>query len=858
MKKLFLLFAIISLIGLQSISAQPCVTVYLNDNNLPDLPPVLCVDETLSLCFEIGVDEATFDADLVTFNYELLMLDDGVDSTLTSVVLTNSYTSGGTTDPNATGKICFETPVPINTNPCDSFQVSLEIASVFYDDPACPVNTLAYDLNISDPALDLAGDDLNGLIPLLTIGGLNPIVRDVFPNPGWTFNVVQEPGCDGTTLAIVEILAADGTVCETLTDQGVAGMDGCPVVNASLPELTYTNFSMYTDADGIMQPNPCAVDTILPAQTFNCVENCTNSCPTVFLNDNNLPNLPNALCEGDLLNLCFDVAVDETIFDSSLIQFNYELSVGGTVVAVPLTTIYTSGTNIDPNATGQLCFSTDVPAGPDPCAPFDISLLIQSVFYTDADCPGGTLAYDLNLTDPPLVLTGDDLNGLIPLLAVGGLNPINVQGFPNPNWTYEVIQTPNCDGTTLGSIEIKAADGTVCETVTDLGTAGMDGCPAVNPLMPEFTYSAFSMIDVDDGNGGTMPVANPCAVELVIPAQTLIPCGSTCCPGATAAGPSVAVGCPGDPVQFCVTFDSVIDPTISVTANGVTQFGSSAGMEICVDLVFPDNADCTASEPFPITATAACDGVAIDLSGLVWSDPTVNDAATCGEVVGCTDMTACNYNAAATCDDDSCLPTPTCNTDICIGDTEIIDPLDACTCIVNVVQVLGCTDMAACNYNAAANCDDDSCIQAPVCNTDICLGDTEIVDPMDACACIVDVVQVLGCTDMAACNYNAAANCDDDSCIPAPVCNTDICLGDTEIVNPMDACSCIVDVVQVLGCTNMAANNFNASANCDDDTCTFDVEGCTDPCAPNYNPDADVDNGTCEDYVSDCNLVVQI
>jgi len=88
----------------------------------------------------------------------------------------------------------------------------------------------------------------------------------------------------------------------------------------------------------------------------------------------------------------------------------------------------------------------------------------------------------------------------------------------------------------------------------------------------------------------------------------------------------------------------------------------------------------------------------------------------------------------------------------------------------------------------------------PVCNTDICLGDTEIVDPMDACSCIIDTPQVLGCTDASANNFNSSANCDDGSCIYTPDCPTLFnasaslnvaCSGDevffTALLNPADA-----------------------------------------------------------------------
>ncbi len=207
----------------------------------------------------------------------------------------------------------------------------------------------------------------------------------------------------------------------------------------------------------------------------------------------------------------------------------------------------------------------------------------------------------------------------------------------------------------------------------------------------------------------------------------------------------------------------------------------------------------------------------------------------CG-VQGCTDMTACNFNPAATEDDGSCIPQPTCNTDPCAGDVEIVNPNDACVCIVDTPQVLGCTDATACNYNASANCDDGNCLSVPTCNIDPCMGDIEIIDPNDACACIVDTPQVLGCTDATACNYSATANCDDGSCDAGNAACADPC-------NP------------VMGCTDATACNFDAAACVDDGSCAAPPcnPGCTDPCAPNYDITADEDDGSCMPYDDTCN-----
>jgi len=256
-----------------------------------------------------------------------------------------------------------------------------------------------------------------------------------------------------------------------------------------------------------------------------------NTCPTVYLNDNNLPNLPNALCVGDLLELCFDIAVDEALFDANSIEFNYELLIGGSVATVALTNNYSSGTAIDANATGQICFSANIPAGISSCESYELSLEIETVFYRDEDCPDDLVAYDLNLTAPlAVVQTGEDLNTLVPLLGIAGLNPILVQVYPAPNWTATVTQAPACDGSTLGVVEISAADGTLCDTVSDLGTAGADGeCPANNAELPEYTFTAFETFIVPDQNDMDSIVVNPCAINIVVPAQT-INCVEACGP----------------------------------------------------------------------------------------------------------------------------------------------------------------------------------------------------------------------------------------------------------------------------------------------------------------------------------------
>ena len=97
---------------------------------------------------------------------------------------------------------------------------------------------------------------------------------------------------------------------------------------------------------------------------------------------------------------------------------------------------------------------------------------------------------------------------------------------------------------------------------------------------------------------------------------------------------------------------------------------------------------------------------------------------------GCTDATACNYDATATADDGTCLQ-PDCHGD-CGGTAELVD---GCGCVggntgLTVSSCYGCTDTAACNYDSSVSIDDGSCAY-PDCNGE-CGGTAEITP----CGCL--------------------------------------------------------------------------------------------------------------------------
>ena len=111
-----------------------------------------------------------------------------------------------------------------------------------------------------------------------------------------------------------------------------------------------------------------------------------------------------------------------------------------------------------------------------------------------------------------------------------------------------------------------------------------------------------------------------------------------------------------------------------------------------------------------------------------------------------------------------------------------------------VDAAFGCTDIAATNYDPAANTNDGSCTYA----------------------------YDYGCTDPLACNYSAIAIFDDG-----------LCAG-------------------YYGCTDATAFNYDAGAGCSDGSCVPVVFGCTDPTSLQYDPFANTDDGSCLGVVYGC------
>ena len=241
-----------------------------------------------------------------------------------------------------------------------------------------------------------------------------------------------------------------------------------------------------------------------------------------------------------------------------------------------------------------------------------------------------------------------------------------------------------------------------------------------------------------------------------------------------------------------------------------------------------------------------------------------NSCGACLGDAGCTDDAACNYDETAMTDDGSCTyPGDACDD---MDDMTINDMLgEDCVCM-GEMQVMGCTDSLACNYDMAANMDDGSCLVIGEACDD--MDDMTINDTVnDSCVC-AGVLVIEGCTDEDACNYDMNANVDDGSCEYLDALGE--CGGDCFADNDGDG---ICDEEIMLGCTNDMACNYDEMANTDDGSClvigeacddmddmtiedsvndscecvgTLMVLGCLDSLACNYDMDANTDDESCE------------
>jgi hypothetical protein len=211
-------------------------------------------------------------------------------------------------------------------------------------------------------------------------------------------------------------------------------------------------------------------------------------------------------------------------------------------------------------------------------------------------------------------------------------------------------------------------------------------------------------------------------------------------------------------------------------------------------------------------------------------------------VSGCTDNTACNYNAAATVNNGSCT-------------YAVAYYLDADADGYYVSTITACSSPGA-GYTTTAGISgdcNDSNANANAGATEICGNGIDEDCSGSDLACVVS-----GCTDNTACNYNAAATVNNGSCTYAVAYYLD---ADTDgyYVSTTTACSSpgagYTTTAGINGDCNDSNANVNAGAteicgNGIDEDCSGSdlacaVSGCTDNTACNYNAAATLNNGSC-------------
>ena len=281
----------------------------------------------------------------------------------------------------------------------------------------------------------------------------------------------------------------------------------------------------------------------------------------------------------------------------------------------------------------------------------------------------------------------------------------------------------------------------------------------------------------------------------------------------------------------------------------------------------------------------------------------------CTSVLGCTDVTACNFNYLASEDDGTCGLTDDC------GECQVPYCYNPVTHDVSYISEGDCGDVwvgtsmlsnSAMNPYWNASCTDCAGVAGGSALVDEC-GDCHqayVYNFITHSVTFVDVAEeaviganetlvlpdnpgnpywnqactsVLGCTDVTACNFNYLASEDDGTCgltddcgeCQVPYCYNpvthdvsyisegdcgDVWVGTSMLsnsaMNPYWNSSC-----ELWGCTYSTACNYMPIANMDDGTCDWDtceLLGCMYEGAINFNPNATIDDGTCNFSASAC------
>jgi hypothetical protein len=216
-------------------------------------------------------------------------------------------------------------------------------------------------------------------------------------------------------------------------------------------------------------------------------------------------------------------------------------------------------------------------------------------------------------------------------------------------------------------------------------------------------------------------------------------------------------------------------------------------------------------EPFELTITAPDGSLFYSSDGN--ANPYLYAFFTDGEVIGCTDPSACNFAPDATC-----------------ADYALCD-----------YGCYGCTDPAAANFDPEATWDDGTCCASEFWYTVEASGDLLFLGgntfgnaPYDSGFCVQS-----GCFLYQAYSYLPEAI---SYSVTAPDGSVVV---EGTVENFSAGLHAVASDGQTVGCTDPLACNYDAEATCDPGTCTYYCGGCLDPGAINYWPEAEFEDGSC-------------
>ena len=446
----------------------------------------------------------------------------------------------------------------------------------------------------------------------------------------------------------------------------------------------------------------------------------------------------------------------------------------------------------------------------------------------------------------------------------------------------------NENGTVVGGFNSAAFSVQGIGKVASVIIAPINGC--TNPL----SYNYMASANVDDGS-----------CYAVVPGCTGVGADNYDATANTDDGSCYVMGCTDatafnynalatilDASCIAVALGCINPVAFNYNASANTSDGTcTAVISGCTDLT------ATNHDPLANTDDGSCIAVVLGCTDInaYNNDPLANtDDGSCITVVlGCTDPLAdSGYDSLANTDDGSCFY-------IVLGcidssaDNYLYNAAGASVPSANtddgscIYTVLGCTDSTACNYDSTATVDDGNCAYCgdptavdfdgvipgcvsgctycyPVANFVFSnLAQTSFTVEFEEPNILQDSVAIGYSIYLNGILYAYATQAHPDLTgwqsnpslltftVTGLTANTSYtigiqrdCGGNNFTATQTNITTLPVPVVN--GCTDPTANNYDASANTDDGSCTYDINGCMDPNACNYDPSVTVDDGSCE------------